>query len=42
MSEDKARIDALRAFMFRDNESQELYKNVLIVCDLALQIEMSD
>lgn len=41
MSEDKARIDALKAFMFRDQESQELYKNILIVCDLALQIEMS-
>jgi hypothetical protein len=41
MSEDKARIDALKAFMFREQESQELYKNILVVCDLALQIEMS-
>lgn len=41
MNEDKARIDALKAFMFREQESQELYKNILVVCDLALQIEMA-
>lgn len=42
MSEqDKAKIDALKAFMFREQESQELYKQVLFVCDLALQVEMS-
>jgi hypothetical protein len=41
MNEEKARIDALRAFMFKDMEAQELYKQVLFVCDLALQVEMS-
>jgi hypothetical protein len=41
MSEEKARIDALKAFMFKDMEAQELYKQVLFVCDLALQVEMS-
>lgn len=38
--ENKAKIEALKAFMFRERESEELYKAVLSVCDLALQIEM--
>lgn len=41
MNEEKAKIEALKAFMFRDQESQDLYKQVLFVCDLALQVEMS-
>lgn len=41
MSDEKAKIEALKAFMFRDQESQDLYKQVLFVCDLALQVEMS-
>lgn len=38
--EQQTKIDITKAFMFRSNESNELYKSVLIVCDLALQIEM--
>jgi hypothetical protein len=40
MSEQKAQVDAIKAFMFRTQESTDLYKGMLIVCDLALQIEM--
>jgi len=42
MSEqNNAKIDAIKAFMFRSQESADLYKGMLVVCDLALQIEMS-
>ena len=35
-----AKNAAVKAFMFRTPESEELYKAVLMTCDLALQIEM--
>lgn len=35
-----AKNSAVKAFMFRTPESEELYKAVLMTCDLALQIEM--
>lgn len=37
---DKAVPELLKAFNFRDKEAQDLYKAVLTVLDLALQIEM--
>ena len=39
--QEDAKTEALKAFMFRSNESADLYKAVLVICDLALQIEMS-
>ena len=41
MSDKDAQVDAIKAFMFKTQESADLYKGILIVCDLALQIEMS-
>ena len=39
MSEERKKI--IKSFQFRTNEGEDLYKSVLVVCDLALQIEMS-
>lgn len=39
MSEERKKI--VKAFQFKTSEGEELYKAVLVVCDLALQIEMS-
>lgn len=39
MSEERKKI--IKAFQFRTHEGEDLYKAVLVVCDLALQIEMS-
>lgn len=38
MNEERKKI--IKSFQFRTNEGESLYKSVLIVCDLALQIEM--
>lgn len=38
MNEERNKI--IKSFQFRTNEGESLYKSVLIVCDLALQIEM--
>jgi hypothetical protein len=35
-----AKNSAIKAFMFRTPESEELFKAVLMTCDLGLQIEM--
>jgi hypothetical protein len=39
MSEERKKI--IKSFQFRTHEGEDLYKSVLVVCDLALQIEMS-
>jgi hypothetical protein len=39
ISEERKKI--IKSFQFRTNEGEDLYKSVLVVCDLALQIEMS-
>jgi len=39
MSEERKKI--IKSFQFRTPEGEDLYKSVLVVCDLALQIEMS-
>lgn len=39
MSEERKKI--VKSFQFRTHEGEDLYKAVLVVCDLALQIEMS-
>jgi hypothetical protein len=38
---DEERKKIIKSFQFRTNEGEDLYKSVLVVCDLALQIEMS-
>lgn len=39
MTEERKKI--IKSFQFRTSEGEDLYKSVLVVCDLALQIEMS-
>lgn len=39
MTEERKKI--IKSFQFRTPEGEELYKSFLVVCDLALQIEMS-
>jgi hypothetical protein len=39
MTEERKKI--IKAFQFRTAEGEDLYRTVLVVCDLALQIEMS-
>lgn len=39
MTEERKKI--VKGFQFRTNEGEDLYKSILVVCDLALQIEMS-
>jgi hypothetical protein len=39
ISEERKKI--IKSFQFRTNEGEDLYRSVLVVCDLALQIEMS-
>jgi hypothetical protein len=38
---EEERKKIVKAFQFRTPEGEDLYKAVLVVCDLALQIEMS-
>jgi hypothetical protein len=38
MTEERKKI--IKSFQFRTQEGEELYKSFLVVCDLALQIEM--
>lgn len=37
---DEERKKIIKSFQFRTHEGEDLYKSFLIVCDLALQIEM--
>ena len=39
MNEEQKKI--IKGFQFRTLEGEDLFKSVLVVCDLALQIEMS-